>query len=106
MAAGFGRLLGPAIGGILARPAESGVAAFDTAFLREYPYVLPCIVSSCVTCVTLFCCYFAIEETLVSARSGWWNSRMRAPGGGCGAGAVQAPEESASMPSKGDYSRI
>jgi len=60
-------LLGPVIGGMLARPADSGVRFLDTPFLREYPYVLPCLVSSAVSIVTLVVCYFAVEETLVSA---------------------------------------
>jgi len=52
---------------MLARPADSGVRFLDTPFLREYPYVLPCLVSSAVSIVTLVVCYFAVEETLVSA---------------------------------------
>jgi MFS family permease len=39
---GFGAILGPAIGGLLSRPAKT-YAAFDTPFFNTYPYVLPCI---------------------------------------------------------------
>lgn len=38
----LGSILGPIIGGTLARPAEKYPAIFDTPLFRGYPYLLPC----------------------------------------------------------------
>ena len=41
---GFGSLLGPSIGGFLARPAQKYALFADSALLTRFPYVLPCTV--------------------------------------------------------------
>jgi len=51
---GFGTLLGPSIGGFLARPATKYAIFADNELLLRFPYALPCLVPFCVAIFTLF----------------------------------------------------
>ncbi|KAH7928077.1 MFS general substrate transporter [Leucogyrophana mollusca] len=55
-----GATLGPIIGGILARPADTWPRTFkEFPFFRKYPYFLPCLVTACVSLsafVLTLCC--------------------------------------------------
>jgi MFS family permease len=48
----LGAIIGPIIGGALARPANR-FSLFHTRFWKAYPYFLPCLVASCITGVTI-----------------------------------------------------
>ncbi|KAF5358502.1 hypothetical protein D9756_001697 [Leucocoprinus leucothites] len=63
----LGSIVGPLIGGTLANPAEKFPHIFGSvAFLRQYPYFLPCFFSGFVAfCTTVFA-YFFLHETLHS----------------------------------------
>lgn len=65
--------LGPAIGGYLSRPAlryphlfaAHGSLGFNGLW-EEYPYFLPCVVSACITWISVLLGVFFLEETLPS----------------------------------------
>ncbi|CAH7672387.1 hypothetical protein PPACK8108_LOCUS7192 [Phakopsora pachyrhizi] len=47
---GMGGITGPIIGGLLEHPAENYPALFGRfQLLKDYPYILPCFVASCIT---------------------------------------------------------
>ncbi|ORZ11183.1 major facilitator superfamily domain-containing protein [Absidia repens] len=57
-------MIGPALGGFLCKPAEHFPSLFgDNAFLIEYPYFLPCFVSSLGSLVGYVVGYFYLEES-------------------------------------------
>lgn len=61
---GFGRLIGPAIGGILSEPYRKyGIAGPGNIFIT-YPYLLPCIIAALMTTVTMILSYTTLQETL------------------------------------------
>lgn len=64
VATGFGRLIGPAIGGLLSEPASKYPALFDNAFWRAYPYLLPCIINAAMSAATLIIAAATLPETL------------------------------------------
>ncbi|KAK0501218.1 major facilitator superfamily domain-containing protein [Armillaria luteobubalina] len=60
-----GATLGPIIGGALARPAEQFPSLFgNSAFLKEYPYFLPCAVPACFSAVAWLVTYKYLKETV------------------------------------------
>ncbi|ONK78524.1 uncharacterized protein A4U43_C02F19720 [Asparagus officinalis] len=61
---GIGLIIGPAVGGLLAQPAEKfpGVVSEDS-FLGRFPYFLPCFCISFVAVGVLIVCYW-LPETL------------------------------------------
>ncbi|KAJ1811807.1 hypothetical protein LPJ56_005703, partial [Coemansia sp. RSA 2599] len=62
----FGSLFGAAIGGLLANPAEKYPRVFgNVALFKEYPYLLPCLVSALIALVCFVVGIFKLEETLV-----------------------------------------
>ncbi|KAJ2696257.1 hypothetical protein FB645_006250 [Coemansia sp. IMI 203386] len=62
----FGSVFGAAIGGMLANPVEKYPRFFgDSVIFKEFPYLLPCLVSACLTLTCLFVGFFRFEETLV-----------------------------------------
>ncbi|KAL6072749.1 MFS domain-containing protein [Balamuthia mandrillaris] len=69
---GFSTIVGPAIGGLLSRPAQKYPLLFpEDSFLDHHPYVLPCFVSACVTLVGLVIGFFFLTETLPSKQPGF-----------------------------------
>lgn len=64
VATGFGRLVGPAIGGLLAQPAVKypGTFAADGLFGR-HPFLLPCLVCGIITAVCFILGAVYLEET-------------------------------------------
>lgn len=64
VATGFGRLVGPAIGGLLAQPAVKylGTFAADGLFGR-HPFLLPCLVCGIITAVCFTLGAVFLEET-------------------------------------------
>ncbi|KAJ6608661.1 member of major facilitator superfamily multidrug-resistance, DHA1 sub-family [Mycena sp. CBHHK59/15] len=59
-----GGVLGPIIGGSLARPAERFPAVFgNNAFLQKYPYFLPCAVPATYSVVAWLVTLLFLEET-------------------------------------------
>eukprot|EP01135_Chromosphaera_perkinsii_P010540 Nk52_evm50s2152 gene=Nk52_evmTU50s2152 len=66
LANGVGLVFGPAMGGLLAKPAEKFPWLFgkDSIF-AVFPYLLPCLVGACVAFVTLFIALFYLPETLM-----------------------------------------
>ncbi|KAL1932654.1 hypothetical protein VTP01DRAFT_8332 [Rhizomucor pusillus] len=66
---GLGSIIGPVLGGLLSNPVQNypdifGKGGFLTEFLTEYPYFLPCFISSVITLCGLIFSYFFLEETL------------------------------------------
>lgn len=59
----IGLVVGPAVGGMLAEPA-SKFHWLDIALLRAYPYLLPCVVNSCIAMVGLVLVLLWLPETL------------------------------------------
>ncbi|KAI9598984.1 major facilitator superfamily domain-containing protein [Syncephalis fuscata] len=65
MSWGIGCFVGPIIGGLLSNPVDKYPALFgDNAFLREYPFFLPCAVCACMTFAGFIWSFFCLEETL------------------------------------------
>jgi hypothetical protein len=61
---GFGRIIGPAIGGLLSEPVRKYPALFgSSALLARFPFLLPCLVAAVMTGVTFIMTYFLLEET-------------------------------------------
>jgi hypothetical protein len=59
------RLVGPMLGGLLSSPATKYPSVFGGfAFLQEYPYFLPCFISSWVSAIGFVVGYFWLEESL------------------------------------------
>ncbi|KAI9298867.1 MFS general substrate transporter [Neoconidiobolus thromboides FSU 785] len=68
---GLGSIVGPTLGGFLSEPVKSYPSLFieDTLlkrFLSEFPYFLPCFVSSSLCLIGCIFGYFYLEETLES----------------------------------------
>ncbi|KAJ1641696.1 hypothetical protein LPJ64_006367 [Coemansia asiatica] len=62
----FGTVFGAAIGGMLANPVDKYPLIFgNSVIFKEFPYLLPCLVSSCLTLTCLIVGIFKFEETLV-----------------------------------------
>ncbi|KAJ1677701.1 hypothetical protein EV182_005608, partial [Spiromyces aspiralis] len=61
----LGAIIGPAIGGMLARPAEIYPGIFGGIWLFEtFPYALPCMVGSALSVFGAVHCYLNLKETL------------------------------------------
>ncbi|KAF8668081.1 mfs general substrate transporter [Rhizoctonia solani] len=60
--------IGPTLGGFLSHPAERYPSAFDYELLRQYPFLLPCIVGSGLSTIGLIAGIFFFEETLIKAK--------------------------------------
>ncbi|KAJ1816735.1 hypothetical protein LPJ60_005183 [Coemansia sp. RSA 2675] len=59
-----GSVAGSAAGGVLADPAREGGMLEGVRVFRMFPYLLPCLVASCVTLVGLVLGTFVVRETL------------------------------------------
>ncbi|KAF8875920.1 major facilitator superfamily domain-containing protein [Infundibulicybe gibba] len=60
----LGVTLGPLVGGTLARPHERFPRVFGGRFWQEYPYFLPCLVISSLTCVSFIITLLFLRETV------------------------------------------
>jgi MFS family permease len=61
---GFGRLIGPAMGGLLSEPARKYGFEGPGRIFVTYPYLLPCVIAAAMTAFTAVLAYFVLEETL------------------------------------------
>ena len=62
-----GLLVGPAVGGFLARPAVQYPKVFgDSALLRQFPYLLPNLFTALVAVIALVLVFLYFPETLPS----------------------------------------
>ncbi|KAJ7595442.1 member of major facilitator superfamily multidrug-resistance, DHA1 sub-family [Mycena floridula] len=60
-----GGVLGPMIGGALARPAEQFPSIFGgSSFLQKYPYFLPCAVPATFSAIAWLVTFFFLRETV------------------------------------------
>ncbi|OOF94080.1 hypothetical protein ASPCADRAFT_397768 [Aspergillus carbonarius ITEM 5010] len=60
----LGTIIGPAIGGLLAKPAEGLPSIFSPQGLfARFPYLLPNLVCSILLCVSIFCVWLFLRET-------------------------------------------
>ena len=67
---GIGRLVGPAVGGLLSSPVTTYPSLFGGNWLfTNWPYLLPCLVMSIGTGLGLVAAYFYLEETLHLAQA-------------------------------------
>ncbi|KIY70801.1 MFS general substrate transporter [Cylindrobasidium torrendii FP15055 ss-10] len=71
-----GAVLGPIIGGALARPADLYPDLFgDSQFLKDYPYFLPCAIPATFTVIAWFVTLFYLQETAHGTTS--WRELFR-----------------------------
>ncbi len=62
---GIGKLVSPALGGLLAKPAVSWPTVFSPSGLfGTYPYLLPCLVGAGVSLISLICSILWLEESI------------------------------------------
>jgi len=59
----FGYVIGPLLGGLLSNPAERFSWKSPGGVFVEYPYLLPCIISSCYNIVVCVLSWWSLEET-------------------------------------------
>jgi len=64
MARAFGYIIGPFIGGVLARPQDRWPDLFSHPFWAKYPYFLPCLVAAAYVLLALILSTMYLEETL------------------------------------------
>ncbi|KAG9091891.1 hypothetical protein FS749_016163 [Ceratobasidium sp. UAMH 11750] len=78
----IGAIIGPLVGGSLSHPIPrfSHILPKRThGFLLDYPYALPCIVSSVVTLLTIFIAAFSLQESLPAKRKQFAEKRAESP---------------------------
>jgi MFS family permease len=62
---GLGLIVGPAVGGILSRPAVQYPTLFSQhSIWAQYPYLLPCIVCASLAVMSFLMIYLFLEETM------------------------------------------
>ena len=61
---GLGFMIGPFIGGLLSNPATGIGGPFDTTFWIKYPYLLPCLLSSLLSLISLVIAILKLPESL------------------------------------------
>ncbi|PYI09157.1 MFS transporter [Aspergillus sclerotiicarbonarius CBS 121057] len=60
----LGTIIGPAIGGVLAKPADGFPSLFSPRGLfARFPYLLPNLVCSILLCLSIFCVWMFLRET-------------------------------------------
>ncbi|KAF8902998.1 major facilitator superfamily domain-containing protein [Mucidula mucida] len=65
-----GAIIGPIIGGALARPADQFPSLFgNSQFLKDYPYFLPCAIPATFTVVAWTITFLFLEETVKQPKS-------------------------------------
>ncbi|KAF8875926.1 major facilitator superfamily domain-containing protein [Infundibulicybe gibba] len=65
-----GATLGPLVGGTFARPHERFPRVFGGQFWRDYPYFLPCLVTSSFVCVSFVITLLFLKEALFTGIGG------------------------------------
>ncbi|KAF8875897.1 major facilitator superfamily domain-containing protein [Infundibulicybe gibba] len=60
----IGATLGPLVGGTFARPHERFPQVFGGKFWQDYPYFLPCLVTSSYVCVSIIVGLLFLKETV------------------------------------------
>ena len=65
---GIAVICGPALGGVLARPAEQYPGVFGGTIFAELPYLLPSLVVTGISVLALLLSHVAMEETVPGAR--------------------------------------
>ena len=50
------------LGGVLSRPQDRWPSVFSNTFWDKYPYLLPCLVSAAIACVSLVVVANFLEE--------------------------------------------
>jgi MFS family permease len=67
---GLGSLIAPTLGGLFAKPAESFPDTLGRIpLLVEYPYLLPCLISACISAIGVVLGAIYLEETNMTRRS-------------------------------------
>ncbi|KAJ8592806.1 MFS general substrate transporter [Rhizopogon salebrosus TDB-379] len=66
----LGSIIGPLIGGSFSHPATKYPDIFGYQILKDYPYVLPCFISSVIAIIGVILGFVFLEETLPSKRTG------------------------------------
>ncbi|KAF8813393.1 major facilitator superfamily transporter [Phlegmacium glaucopus] len=66
---GFGATIGPLIGGSLSHPHERFPKVFSGSLWKDYPYFLPCLVSSVYVLFAFLIAFFMLKETLPARTS-------------------------------------
>jgi MFS family permease len=61
---GFGRTIGPVLGGFLIHPATSYPATFRGTIFETYPFALPMLVMVCICIITIVSAIYFLPETL------------------------------------------
>ena len=61
---GLGFMIGPFIGGLLSNPATGIGGPFDNAFWIKYPYLLPCLLSSLLSLISLVIAILKLPESV------------------------------------------
>ena len=61
---GLGFMIGPFIGGLLSNPATGIGGPFDTTFWINYPYLLPCLLSSLLSLISLVIAILKLPESV------------------------------------------
>jgi MFS family permease len=65
VATGLGRLIGPAMGGLLSSPATRYPSVFGSSWLfTQYPYLLPCLALASLTVLVYIMSFMWLKETL------------------------------------------
>ncbi|KAH9858823.1 MFS general substrate transporter [Lenzites betulinus] len=64
----LGFVIGPLIGGTFADPAKEWPDIFTDPFWKEYPYLLPCLITTAISTVAALLSVFALKETLPGKR--------------------------------------
>ncbi|KAH7335700.1 major facilitator superfamily domain-containing protein [Rhizoctonia solani] len=65
----IGSLIAPTLGGFLSHPAERYPSVFNYALLRQYPFLLPCLVGSGLSTIGLISGIFLFDEPAPSMRN-------------------------------------
>jgi len=64
----LGVIIGPVLGGTFSNPADK-FPLLDVPFLRQYPYAMPCVISTVISVLGATLTYFLMEETLPSKKA-------------------------------------
>ncbi|CAA7266806.1 unnamed protein product [Cyclocybe aegerita] len=67
---GFGATMGPLLGGTLSKPHERFPKHFGGAFWKNYPYFLPCLVTSSYVLFSFMITLVFFKETVLKSKTG------------------------------------
>ena len=88
----IGNILGPMIGGLLAKPATKfpGVFGHPGSIWAQFPYLLPCTLCVANSCLASLMCHLFLKETRVAGGGGGVVGGGGGEGGGGGGGGTVA----------------